>query len=281
MADQRRPLAQRKENQIRSQWEQSLNPGERCALTSLWSWHFIFSPEPQAERKAVRLFQQGDTVPRDCITVFHRHLSCFQPLKWAATRPISPSTPVLHNRLMPLFSSSAVCVRLQVTHPFVTLPTPLSFSFSRSLRPWSNQCRWWIIHSELCRRKLFDWQLYSRVSYIINLALLGIAAMVKAIIGQGKASGLMEWILPLQSHTLCLFLCPFSPPPCFHVSSLSLFTLVCPPEGHRSLISHRAKYNVTQVAFWSVFGWRGCSSIENRSAKTNVAKINDEVCREK
>lgn len=165
--------------------------------------------------------------------------------------------------------------------PFVTLSTPLSFSLSRSLRPWSNQCRWWIIHSELCRRKLFDWQLYSCVSYIINLALLGIAAMVKAIIGQGKASGLMEWILPLQSHTLSLFFCPFSPPPCFHVSSLSLFTLVCPPEGHCSLISHRAKYNVTQVAFWSVFGWRGCSTIENRSAKMNVAKINDEVCQEK
>lgn len=165
-----------------------------------------------------------------------------------------------------------MCVRLQVTHPFVTLPTPLSFSFPRSLRPWSNQCRWWIIHSELCRRKLFDWQLYSRVSYIINLALLGIAAMVKAIIGQGKAIALMEWILPLQSHSLSLFLCPFSPPPCFHVSSLSLFTLVRPPEGHRSLISHRAKYNVTQVAFWSVFGRRGRSTIENRSAKNECCK---------
>lgn len=171
---------------------------------------------------------------------------------------LSPSTPVLHNRLMPFFSSSSVPSAFKSHTPLSRSPHLCRSLFSLSLCPWSNQCRWWIIHSELCRLKLFDWQLYSHVFYIINLALLGIAAMVKAIIGQGKASGLMEWNSPPPLHSLCLFLCPLSPPPCFHVYCLSLFTLVCPPEGHCLLITHRAKYNVAQVAFWSIFGERGC-----------------------
>lgn len=188
----------------------------------------------------------------------HQHLFCYKPLKWSTT------WPSLHPLLCCITGwcrfSPPLLFRLPSSHTLLchTLHTFVVLFFLLSLCPWSNQCRWWIIHSELCRLKLFDWQLYSHVSYIINLALLGIASMLKAIIGQGKASGLTEWIPPFQSHTLCLFFFPLSPPSCFHVSSFSLFALVCPPEGHRLLLSHRAKYNVAQVALWSVFAECGC-----------------------
>lgn len=164
----------------------------------------------KAWMRAVPLFQQSDTVPWGCITVSHQHLFCYKPLKWAGTRPsLHPLlccitdwccfSPLL---LHPSSSHTLLCHAL---HTFVIL------FYLLSLRSWSNQCWWWIIHSELCRLKLFDWQLYSHVSYIINLALLGIAAMVKAIIGQGKASVLMEWIPPPIAYSLSFSLSFITP----------------------------------------------------------------------
>lgn len=168
----------------------------------------------------------------------------------------SPRSLLLHNRLIPFFLLLFCSARLQVTsllcHPLHTFVAPF---FSRSLCSWSNQCRWWIIHSVLCRLKLFDGQLYSHVSYIINWALLGIAAIGEGHYRPGWSQQFNGMKSPSSNRTLCLFLCPLSPPPCFHMSSLFLFRLACPPEGHCLLKSHRAKFNVAQVAFWSVFWW--------------------------
>lgn len=131
----------------------------------------------------------------------------------------SPHSLLLHNRLIPFLLLLFCSARLQVTsllcHPLHTFVTPF---FSRSLCSWSNQCRWWIIHSVLCRLKLFDGQLYSHVSYIINWALLGIAAIGK---GQGEVSSLMEWNPPppialfvfssVLYHALLVSTCPLFP----------------------------------------------------------------------
>lgn len=183
---------------------------------------------------------------------------------------LSPSTPVLHNRLM-LFFFPPLLFRPPSSHTLLchAFHTFVVLFFLLSLCPWSNQCRWWIIHSELCRLKLFDWQLYSHVSYIINLALLGNASMVKAIIGQGRASGLMEWI-PLSNPTLFVFFsvlyhpsmfpCVLSFPFHFGMSSwrspladhtgLSIIWLRWPFEA--SLVSVAAKLLKTENVKWMV-----------------------------
>lgn len=93
-------------------------------------------------------------------------------------------------------------------HSLIPVISPLSHSLhfcqSRSLvlSACTNQCMWWIIHSVLWGLKLFDWQLYFLVCYIINVALLGIVAMGKAITGQRSVSSLMEWPSPRSTHLI-------------------------------------------------------------------------------
>lgn len=147
-------------------------------------------------------------------------------LRWATSHCSLLSTPDLHNKRIPFFSFSIPLQYVSLSsshseshHSFVTLSAPWSVSFPRCLSPCSNQCLLWIIHSVHWGLKPFDWQLYSLVCYIINILLLGIVAMVKAITGQRRVSGLMEW-LPLWSHTVHLFL--LSLHTCFH-SILSPF----------------------------------------------------------
>lgn len=166
---------------------------------------------------------------------------------WKEPQPVVLSLlspPELHNKRIPVFfPSSALSASrppLRVTsllchalHTFVSLFSSLSPS------PCSNQCLWWIIHSEQWGLKLFDWQLYSPVCYIINIPLLGIVAMVRAITGQRRVSSLME--SPPSNRTLFI---SFSFYPSILVSMCPFFpslVLVCPPEGHYLLVAHGAE----------------------------------------
>lgn len=184
------------------------------------------------------MFQQICSVPRGCHPLFQQ--DCYFVLN--------------HNPVLPAFNPSyitgeylSVCLLSSVLS---VSPPPLShitLLLSRSphlcqplflaLSPCSNQCLWWIIHSVQWGLKLFDWQLYSPVCYIINIPLSGIVAMAKAITGQRRISSLMEWPPhhpPTPKHTPLISLYPPSLIPFFA-------SLVCPPEGHCSLVAHRAE----------------------------------------
>lgn len=151
-------------------------------------------------------------------------------LRWATSHCSHLSTPDLHNKQICFFSFSIPLQYISLSsspseshHSFVTLSTPLSVSFPRCLSPCSNQCLLWIIHSVHWGLKPFDWQLYSLVCYIINILLLGIVAMVKAITGQRRVSSLIEW-LPLWSQTVFSPFPPYLFP--FHRFPLSLVWFV-------------------------------------------------------
>ena len=142
-----------------------------------------------------------------------------------------------------LFFLPVVCLSWHHIAPLSGSPH-LCGSLFLALSPCSNQCLWWIIHSEQWGLKLFDWQLYSPVSYIINIPLSGIVAMVKAIIGQRRVGSLMKWLPPpLIAHPSSLS--PSIPPsliPCILSYPLCF---VCPPEGHCLALAH----GVEQISF--------------------------------
>lgn len=106
-----------------------------------------------------------------------------------ATNHYSPlSTPELHNRRIPFFSlfcPSPLLILLPWESHHSSIPLSAPFL---ALSPCANHCLWWIIHSVQWGLKLFDWQLYSPISYIINTPLSGIVAMAKAITGQRRVS---------------------------------------------------------------------------------------------
>lgn len=160
------------------------------------------------------MFQHSGTVPWGCHPLFQQ--DCYfvsRCSKWATTHCSPLSTPELHNKRIPFLSSSRL-FGLSLPVPFQSHRSPLSHSphlcqpLFLALSPCSNQCLWWIIHSVLWGLKLFDWQLYSPVCYIINIPLLGIVAMVKAITGQRKVSSLMEWLPPHPLPFISFFFYP-------------------------------------------------------------------------
>lgn len=130
----------------------------------------------------------------------------------------SRRSPLLHNSLIPFFSLLFCSARLQVT---LLLCHPLHTFFLRSLCSWSNQCWCWIIHSVLCRLKLFDGQLYSHVSYIINRAPLGIAAIGKGHYRPGWSRQFNGMKSPSSNRTLSFPLSFITPSLFPHVLSFS------------------------------------------------------------
>lgn len=225
----------------------------------LYSWRY----------RTTGLFAHGDIkahhdpAERDCAMRLPPSLSArLFFFKWATTHCSPLSTPALHNRRIPFFLP-LICSVCPSPSPFESHHSPLSHSphlcqsLFLALSPCSNQCSWWIIHSVQWGLKLFDWQLYSPVCYIINIPPLGIVAMVKAITGQRRVSSLMERLTPpVQSHTLHLFLLP-SLQPWFHDP---FFPLWFGLSSWRSMLgkSTQGWTNELQVAFQCVCRLSDC-----------------------
>lgn len=210
--------------------EQSRKADQRWMVVFFLNWRGVSSTGQQVSTQG-----SGPCSGRVilCHAVFqHDFLFCLElVLKWATAGCSPLSTSALCNKPIPptppRFSPSLwlhLVLPFEPHHSFVTLSTPLSASIPLPPSSCSNQCLWWIIHSERWGLKLFDWQLYSPVCYIINIPPLGIVAMVRAIMGQGRVSSLMHCV-PFQSHTPHLSIPPsvfpfvLSFPPRFGLSS--------------------------------------------------------------
>lgn len=89
--------------------------------------------------------------------------------------------------------ASQICILCHSPHTFVNV-------FLLVRLPVANHCLWWIIHSGHWGMKLFDWQLYFTISYIIKIPLLGIVTIRRASEGQRGVIGSLERPSLLQTH---------------------------------------------------------------------------------